>query len=164
MSNFFNNKIAFSSNKSDWETPQKLFNKLNQKYNFTWDLAASKQNAKCKNYFTKEQDSLIQDWSKLKGNLYLNPPYGRHIQKWVEKAYYSSVSKEDGQSIILLLPSRTDTSYWHEYIFGKAKIYFLRGRLKFELNGESSQPAPFPSAIIEFCSNKLDLVEGVQLA
>lgn len=92
----------------------------------------------------------MQDWTKLSGNLYLNSPYGRNVRTWVEKAYRSSLSKEDSKSIVLLIPSRTDTSYWHDYIFGKAEIYFIRGRLKFELNGYQSQAAPFPSAIIDF--------------
>lgn len=80
--------------------------------------------------------------------MYLNPPYGRHIGDWVKKAYETSLKVT--VPIVLLIPSRTDTSYWHDYIFGKAHIDFLRGRLKFEQNGVAGSPAPFPSAIIVY--------------
>lgn len=149
QSTYFNTQIAFSSKRTEWETPQDLFDKLNHKYNFTWDLAASDTNAKCNNYLTVAENSLNVNWSKLRGNLFLNPPYGRDVKWWVKKAYESSLTKTDGV-IVLLIPSRTDTSYWHDYIFDKAKIKFLRGRLKFELNGKIGQPAPFPSAIVEY--------------
>lgn len=151
MNKYFNKEVAFSSNKTDWETPQDLFDRLNRKYNFTWDLAASDTNAKCSNYLTIAENSLNVNWSKLQGNLFLNPPYGRDVKWWVKKAYESSLAKTNG-AIVLLIPSRTDTSYWHDYILQKAEIQFLRGRVKFEINGQAGQPAPFPSAIIEYSS------------
>lgn len=135
----------FSSKKDNWETPQDFFNKLDDEFNFSWDLAASSQNAKCEQYIDKSANSLSIDWSKLSGNLYLNPPYGREIKKWVKKA--SETSLKDNY-LVMLIPARTDTSYWHDYIFGKAEIKFLRGRLKFEVNGVSGDSAPFPSAVI----------------
>ncbi|GKT04406.1 DNA N-6-adenine-methyltransferase [Furfurilactobacillus entadae] len=147
MTEFYSG-TALTSNKDDWETPQKMFDELNQKYNFTTDLAARSDNAKCAEFITPEQDSLSTDWTKIPGNLFLNPPYGRDLRKWVQKAYQSSLDR-DGK-IVLLIPSRTDTSYWHDFIFNKAKITFLRGRLKFEIGGEAGQPAPFPSAIVVY--------------
>ena len=90
------NKGLMSSDKEDWETPQQFFDQLNNKYNFTWDLAASDDNHKCKNYFTKNDDALNQGWTQLEGNLFLNPPYGRHIKDWVRKAYESSLNREGG--------------------------------------------------------------------
>lgn len=141
------NHGLFTSNKEDWETPQDFFNKLNEKYHFTFDLAASYSNTKCKSYFTEKDDSLSKDWHRIGGNVFLNPPYGRELHKWVKKAYEESLKKHDGY-IVLLIPARTDTSYWHDFIFGKAQIKFLRGRLKFELNGESKDAAPFPSALV----------------
>ena len=141
------NSALLSSDKNYWETPQEFFNKLNEKYHFTFDLAASDSNAKCKSYFTETDDSLSQDWHTIGGNLFLNPPYGRGIHKWVKKAYQESLLKAEGD-IVMLIPARTDTSYWHDFIFGKAQIKFLRGRLKFELNGESKDAAPFPSAVV----------------
>lgn len=137
-------KGMFTSDKNYWETPKDFFDKLNEKFNFTCDLAASKENSKCDKYFTLEDDSLQQDWEELEGWLYCNPPYGRELKNWVKKA------SESKANIVMLIPARTDTSYWHDYIFGKAEIHFLRGRLKFELNGNSKDPAPFPSAIVIF--------------
>lgn len=143
------NRALFSSNKDDWETPQALFDSLNAKYHFAIDLAASKDNAKCDRYFSIDDDSLSKDWSEnFGGAMYLNPPYGRNIGKWVNKAYETSLKVT--VPIVLLIPSRTDTSYWHDYIFGKANIKFIRGRLKFEHNGVHGSPAPFPSAIIVY--------------
>lgn len=146
-----NKELMFSSKKEDWETPQLLFDELNDNYNFNWDLASSDANAKCVNHFTIGDDSLSQDWSVLEGNLWLNPPYGRDLKHWVKKAYESSLHRSG--LLVMLIPSRTDTSYWHDYIFDKAEIKFIRGRLKFENGGVASQPAPFPSALITFGRN-----------
>lgn len=132
-----NTDLMFSSKKEDWETPQLLFDELNAKYRFSWDLASSDTNAKCANRFTLEDDSLSQDWAALKGNLWLNPPYGRDLKHWVKKAYESSLNRSG--VLVMLIPSRTDTSYWHDYIFDKAQIKFIRGRLKFE-NGGGGKP------------------------
>ena len=79
----------------------------------------------------------------------MNPPYGRDIGKWVKKAYEESLK---GAVVVCLIPARTDTKYYHDYIFPYAKdIEFVKGRLKFEVNGKAKDPAPFPSAIIRFC-------------
>lgn len=149
-------KASVKSNKDDWETPQFLFDSLNKIYHFSYDLAANSLNTKCEKYFTKQDNSLIKDWHEIDGNLFLNPPYGRDLKHWVKKAYEESLEKADG-NIVMLILSRTDTSYWHDYIFNKAKIKFLRGRLKFEVNGKSKDPAPFPSAIIIYECNKTEV-------
>lgn len=138
-------QVHFSSKKDDWETPKKFFNELHEKYNFTLDVASNGHNAKLENYFTKEDDGLKQEW---KGRVFCNPPYGREIKYWVKKAYEES-KKDYNELIVLLIPARTDTTYWHDYIFNKAsEIIFLKGRLKFEINGQPTNPAPFPSALI----------------
>ena len=141
-----------SSKKHDWETPQHFFDELHAKYDFTLDASATGENAKLPNHFTIEDDALKQRWE---GRVFVNPPYGREIKHWVEKAYKESLESYN-ECVVMLIPSRTDTSYWHDYIFGKAKeIDFLRGRLKFEVNGKAGQPAPFPSAVIVY-SKELD--------
>ena len=76
--------------------------------------------------------------------VWCNPPYGREIGKWVEKAYNESLA---GVTVVMLLPARTDTKWFHDYIYGKAEIRFVRGRLKF---GDSKNSAPFPSMVIIF--------------
>ena len=136
-----------SSKKDDWETPQDLFDKLNERYDFTLDAAATRENAKVDNYYTVEDDGLKQKWE---GRVFCNPPYGREIKHWVKKAYEESL-KPYNECVVMVIPSRTDTIYWHEYIFGKAKdIDFLKGRLKFEIDGEPRDAAPFPSALITY--------------
>lgn len=145
------NKALYSSEKNDWETPQKLFNELNKEFQFDLDATANDYNAKCKKYFTKEQDALVQDW---RGSVFCNPPYGREIPKFLEKAYTES-QKEYCDRVVLLIPARTDTRAWHDYIFPYASdIRFLKGRLKYELNGVAKDASPFPSAIIIFEKEK----------
>ena len=133
--------VHYSSKTNEWSTPQDFFDELDKEFNFTLDPCATSENAKCTKYFTVEDDGLKQDWSK--DTVFMNPPYGREIKYWVQKAYEESLK---GATVVCLIPARTDTAYWHDYIFGKADdIRFLRGRLKF---GDSKNPAPFPSAII----------------
>ena len=137
------NNVHFSSETNEWSTPIDLYNSLDEIYNFTLDPCATKENAKCDKFFTIEDDGLKQDWSK--DTVFMNPPYGREIKDWVKKAYEESLK---GATVVCLIPSRTDTKYWHDYIFPySCEITFLKGRLKF---GGSKNPAPFPSAIIVF--------------
>lgn len=144
------NSALFSSNKEDWETPQAMFDQLDAKYHFGFDLAASDSNHKCPRYFTKADNALVQDWKNAgKGKtMFLNPPYSRHLRDWIEKAWLTS--QDYPAPIVVLIPARTDTSYWHDFIFGKAHIDFLRGRLKFEHDGVAGDSAPFPSAIVTY--------------
>jgi len=130
----------FTSQTDEWETPQWLFDKLNKEFNFSLDVCANQENAKCSKYFDKTADGLTQEWI---GICWMNPPYGRQIGKWIKKAYESSLR---GATVVCLLPARTDTSWWHDYCM-KGEIRFLRGRLKF---GDSKNSAPFPSAIVIF--------------
>lgn len=132
--------IHFSSNTDMWATPQDFFEKYNKIYKFETDVCAIKENAKCKNFFTPEQDGLKQQWT---GVCWMNPPYGRTISNWVKKAYESS---KQGATVVCLLPARTDTKWWHSYCM-RGDIEFIKGRLKF---GGSKNPAPFPSAIVVF--------------
>jgi phage N-6-adenine-methyltransferase len=132
--------VHFSSKTDLWATPQSFFDKYNSIYNFTLDVCATKDNAKCKDYFTEEQNGLEQNWT---GICWMNPPYGREISKWMKKAYESSLQ---GATVVCLVPSRTDTNWWHTYAI-HGKIEFIKGRLKF---GDSKNSAPFPSAVVIF--------------
>lgn len=153
--NMENKNIHFSSEKQDWTTPQEFFDKYNEKYHFDVDLACTTDNCLCENglYLDKGVNSLEFEWSNLRDWLWLNPPYGRGLRAWVEKAH---IEAQKGAKIIMLIPSRTDTSYWHDFIFSKGyEIEFLRGRLKFgggidKQGNPIINPAPFPSAIIKF--------------
>lgn len=142
------NKALLSSKKMDWCTPQAFFDDLNREFHFVLDAAAMPENAKCTQYFTPETDGLSRSWD-VGGSVFCNPPYGRRLGKWVKKAYSEHV--RGGVTIVMLIPARTDTSYFHDYIYGKAEIRFLRGRLKFEdENGAAMNPAPFPSMVVIF--------------
>lgn len=136
-----NTDVMFSSDDMTYETPQYLFNKLNKEFHFTVDVCALPKTAKCEEYYTPEIDGLKQEW---KGVCWMNPPYGRQIGIWLKKAYEESLK---GAKIICLIPSRTDTKYWHEYCMKASEIRFIKGRLKF---GEATNSAPFPSAIVIF--------------
>lgn len=134
------NPGLFTSNSYEWETPQDLFDELNREFHFDIDVCASEQNHKCKRYYDIAADSLKQEW---KGICWMNPPYGRQIGKWIQKAYESSLQ---GATVVCLLPSRTDTKWFHDYCL-KGEIRFIRGRLKFN---HSKNSAPFPSMIVVF--------------
>ncbi|MDR5622667.1 phage N-6-adenine-methyltransferase [Staphylococcus haemolyticus] len=136
-------EVHYSSKSNEWATPQNLFDELNDEFNFTLDPCATDENAKCSKYFTVEDDGLSKNWSNEV--VFMNPPYGREIKKWIKKAYEESLN---GATVVCLIPARTDTMYWHDFIFDKADdIRFLRGRLKF---GGSKNSAPFPSAIVVY--------------
>jgi len=134
----FNHKVMFSSASDKWETPQATFDALNNEFGFTLDVCASEQMAKCLRYYS--EGSLSRTWT---GICWMNPPYGREIGKWIEKAYNSA---REGATVVCLLPSRTDTRWWHDYCM-KGEIRFLRGRLKF---GNAKHGAPFPSVVVIF--------------
>jgi phage N-6-adenine-methyltransferase len=133
--------VHFSSTTSEWATPPALFHELDHIFGgFTLDPCATAENAQCARYFTRENDGLSQDWT---GKVFMNPPYGREIGKWVRKAWAESLK---GTLVVCLLPARVDTRWWHEYA-KKGHVFFLQGRLKF---GSAVNCAPFPSAIVTF--------------
>ncbi len=139
------NQGLFSSEKQDWCTPQQFFDELDAEFHFVLDAAATHQNSKCKQCFTPEDDGLIQSWD-VGGAVYCNPPYGKEIGLWVKKAYEEA---QKGTTIVMLIPARTDTKYFHEYIYHKAEIRFVKGRLKFtDENGTPKGTAPFPSMVV----------------
>ena len=138
-----NNELMFSSKTDLWSTPNDFFDKLNDEFHFTLDPCSTHENAKCYKHFTEEENGLLQDW----GNevVFCNPPYGRQIKYWVKKAYEES--QKDNTTVVMLIPARTDTIYFHEYIYHKAEIRFIKGRLKF---GNAKNSAPFPSMVAIF--------------
>ncbi|MBO5319490.1 MAG: adenine methyltransferase [Ruminococcus sp.] len=138
-----NTDLMFSSKTDLWSTPQDFFNELNEEFHFTLDVCALPENAKCENFFTPEIDGLSQPW---KGRVWCNPPYGREIGEWVRRGYLAAKS-EISEVVVMLLPARTDTRWFHEYIYKKSEVRFLKGRLKF---GNSQNSAPFPSMVVVF--------------
>lgn len=137
-----NCNLHFSSKTDLWNTPKYIFDIFNYFYHFNTDVCATDYNHLCEHYYTKEIDGLQQEWY---GNCWMNPPYGRDIYNWVKKAYLSSLN---GTIVVCLLPARTDTKWFQEFIFPYASVIrFIKGRLKF---GNSENSAPFPSVIVVF--------------
>ena len=139
-----NKVVMFSSKSEEWETPQQFFDELNEEFSFTTDVCADEKNHKCNHYFDKEIDGLKMTWAR---NCWCNPPYGKKVGNWVKKA--SDETMRGVPLVVMLLPGRTDTRWFHDYIYKKenVEIRFLRGRLKF---GNSKNSAPFPSMIVIF--------------
>jgi phage N-6-adenine-methyltransferase len=134
--------IHYSSATPEWSTPQDLFDVLNAEFNFTLDVCATPENAKCEKFFTPSDDGLSLDWY---GTCWMNPPYGDEIDAWMRKAINEAM-KTDGPTVVCLVPARVDTNWWWDTArYGQ--IRFLRGRLK---SGGSPNSAPFPSAVVVF--------------
>lgn len=132
--------VHFSSKTNEWSTPQDFFDELDKEFMFDLDVCATKENAKCTRWFEKKDDALSKSWDGLR--VWMNPPYGREIGKWVRKA-----SEARGGIVVCLIPARTDTKYFHEYVYNKpdVEVRFIKGRLKF---GGSKNSAPFPSMLV----------------
>ena len=136
-----------STGRDDWCTPQDFFARLDEEFHFALDAAALPETAKCALYYSPEENGLTQSWD-VGGAVFVKPPYGRAIGAWVQKAHDES---QKGVTVVMLLPARTDTAYFHEYIYGQAEIRFIRGRLRFARpDGTVMDAAPFPSMVVVF--------------
>jgi site-specific DNA-methyltransferase (adenine-specific) len=136
-------EALYSSRSEEWPTPQLFFDALNAEFEFTLDPCATRQNAKCRRYFTKQQNGLLRDWGTH--STFCNPPYGKTMREWARKCYAASLN---GAIVVLLAHARTDTRWFHDWVYGKAaEIRFVRGRLRF---GSGKQSAPFPSLVAVF--------------
>lgn len=136
--------VMFSNKSNEWATPQWIFDELNAEFSFTLDPCADDINHKCDRYYTVNDDGLAQDWA---GEIvFCNPPYGRRVGDWVKKCFQEVYCGKCPCAVMLLF-AKTDTKWFHNYIYNKAEIRFIRGRLKF---GEGTDHAPFPSMIVIF--------------
>ena len=135
-------RAMMASNVHTWATPPELFAKLNAEFRFTLDPCCVPATAKCAKYFTPDDDGLAQDWSR--DRVFMNPPYGRALRDWMQKAYEESLR---GALVVCLVPARTDTAWWHEWVERKAEVRFIRGRVAFLLDGKAGDPA-FASALV----------------
>lgn len=147
------NASLFRSTTDEWATPEALFDELDKEFAFDLDPCSSRDNHKCAVYFTRRENGLAQPWlhpgaHRRRGRVFMNPPYGRTIGRWVKKAY-DEVICGNAELVVCLLPARTDTKWFHDYCLkaGPDNIRFIRGRLKF---GDAKNAAPFPSAIVIF--------------
>lgn len=129
----------YSSRSEEWPTPPNFFAELDKEFGFTLDPCATKANAKCARFFTKRDDGLRQHWGRE--IVFCNPPYGKRMREWTRKCYDASLQ---GATVVLLAHARTDTRWFHDWVYGKAELRFVKGRLRF---GNGKQSAPFPSLI-----------------
>jgi len=144
-----NTKVHFSSASNHWATPQALFDNLDTYFHFTLDPCCEHDTAKVAKHFTPAEDGLSKSWGDE--TVFMNPPYAREIPKWIKKAYEES---QKGATVVCLIPSRTDTAWWHDYC-SQGNVLFLRGRVRFELNGKPlPATAPFPSCLVLFSPDK----------
>jgi len=139
------NKGLFTSLSPEYSTPEWLYKELDNEFHFTLDPCATIENHKCKIYFTIIDNGLVQKWT---GRVFMNPPYGRAIYSWIQKAF-ESVINNDCELVVCLIPSRTDTRWFHDFCMKSKDIRFIKGRIRFRNN----RPAPYPSCIVVF-SNK----------
>lgn len=137
-----NNEVMFSKKSDEWATPQEIYDELNKEFNFNLDPCSTVENHKCDLYFTQNDDGLSKNWGGCR--VFCNPPYSK-IKQWVKKAWEEST--KPNTIVVLLIPARTDTKYFHEYIQHRSEIRFIKGRLKF---GNAEVGAPFPSMIVIF--------------
>ena len=142
MSRLFDSGAMFASSSDEWSTPQELFDELNAEFHFDLDPCATQDNAKCETFYTLQENGLEHSWGGCR--VFCNPPYSE-ISKWVEKCYREGC--KDNTTVVLLIPSRTDTRYFHNFIYQRTEIRFIKGRLRF---GDKQDNAPFPSMIVIF--------------
>lgn len=130
----------FTSLTCEWPTPQALYDELDAEFHFTLDPCATDENHKAPRYFTRSEDGLMRSWEGER--VYMNPPYGSELPKWIAKAHSEA---QRGTLVVALIPSRTDTRWWHDCCMKASEIRFIKGRVKF---GDATTGAPFPSAIV----------------
>lgn len=136
-------ELLYSSRSEEWPTPASFFKNLNEEFDFTLDPCATARNAKCARYFTRREDGLKQPWGAHR--VFCNPPYGKTMREWARKCHEASLQ---GALVVLLAHARTDTRWFHDWVYGNAaEIRFVRGRLRF---GDGKQSAPFPSMVAVF--------------
>jgi phage N-6-adenine-methyltransferase len=138
----------FSSSSDEWPTPQWMFDALNREFGFTLDPCCTADSAKCKTFYTMADNGLLKDWGTE--SVFMNPPYSG-CDEWMRKAYGAA---QEGATVVCLVPSRTDTEWWHRYAM-KGEIRLIKGRLKF---GDAENSAPFPSAVVVFRPREFKLI------
>lgn len=141
-------EVLLSSESDEWYTPPDFFLALDKEFGFTLDPCSTHENARCKRHYTLLDNGLLKDWGTE--TVFCNPPYSR-IGNWVAKCYSAA---QHGATVVMLIPSRTDTEYWHRYCM-KGEIRFIKGRLRF---GGAKHNAPFPSAVVVFRPKEFKLV------
>jgi site-specific DNA-methyltransferase (adenine-specific) len=137
-------KERFKSVKQEWITPRELFSRLDGEFHFNVDLAADETNHKCDHYYSAKDNAMTKEWV---GVCWLNPPYGdgaSPLKNWVAKACRES---EAGNTVVMLIPVRSNTNWWHLFCMKAAEVRFLKGRPRF---GDAKHGLPHPLAVVVF--------------
>lgn len=147
-------KTLHSSESQDWQTPRAFFGALNAEFGFGLDAAADDSSALCdvhlgpgSKHLPEMNDAMSCSWNRSRGAIWLNPPYGRDIGKWMAKAYEES---RKGRTVVCLVMARTDTAWWHDYVMKAAEVRLVRGRLHFTRPDGQTGPSPCGSAVVVF--------------
>lgn len=138
--------VIHSSKRHDWRTPQELFKSLDRVFDFKVDAAAGAQNKLCDRFWSESDSALSKDWN-VGGWVWVNPPYGKQVKDWFEKA---GEEAGKGARVVLLCMACTETKWFDVAWKNCAEIWFLSPRVRFEQPGEKSGPAPKGSAIFIF--------------
>ena len=140
------NTDMLSSGNDMWNTPQDFFDMLNTEFRFTLDPCATHKSAKCENYYTVEDHGLRQPWE---GAVFVNPPFSQLSHKpWVRKCWQAA---QKGATVALLIPVRSDTAYWHDWVMRASELRFVRGRVSFvREDGRPGSTPPFPCVVAVF--------------
>jgi len=152
--------VHYSSAFASWRTPRGVFDDLHAEFDFTVDGCSSDENALLERHWTERDEPLLKSWTGER--VFINPPYGRQISRWMEKAWTESAHA----LIVALVPSRTDTAWWHDYVMRSSEIRFVRGRLEFAghvKENPDSHNAPFPSAIVVWQGGYQDVALSAEL-
>lgn len=136
-------EVLLSSKSTNWSTPQDLFDELDAEFFFDLDPCASDENHKCPRYYTEDEDGLSMSWT---GRIFMNPPYGTGMSAWIQRAHKAVYEEQTAELVVLLLPARTDTIWFHRYCV-KREIRFIKGRLRF---GDAKNTSTFPSIVVVF--------------
>mgnify|MGYP003663486655 CR=1 FL=1 len=147
----WNGEQLFSSASVEWATPQNLFDVLHGEFDFVLDAAAQESNTKCLDFISPSQDGLACEWVAMMGYagaVWLNPPWGRAVGKWVAKAFEQSCKHR--LPVVCLLPANTDTKWWHDYVMHATQVRFIKGRLKFVRDDGHTGPCPTGAAVVVF--------------
>ena len=135
-------ETLWSRNLDEWETPQDFYERIDNEFHFNLDPCSTDENHKTMLYYTKQQDGLKQPWGGCR--VWCNPPYS-NVKAWVRKAY--NEARHPNTLIVMLLPARTDTKWFQDYVLHRSEVRFIRGRLKFS---NAKNNAPFPSMLVIF--------------
>lgn len=135
------NSGKFSSDSTEWGTPDSIWKPLDSEFHFTLDVCATSENAKCQRFISKEDDALTKQWE---GSCWMNPPYGRQMIQWLKKALQES---KRGVVTVALILAKTNTGWWHDIIIPNCEVRFVRGRPKFN---NAKHGLPFPLAVVIF--------------